>query len=164
MTVGRRYDWRMIIVSVSEQVLHHRRKTGVRRSYPVSTALAGVGNERDSLKTPLGRHRIAAKIGADMPIFTAFVGRMPVGIYDSSRDSPSRDWILTRILWLEGMQTGINKRGRTDTKSRYIYIHGTHEENKIGAPASHGCIRMRNADMLELFAHVHAGEMVCIRE
>ena len=153
----------MILISISEQMLCHRRKNGVRRVWPVSTAAAGIGNERDSLKTPLGRHRIAARIGAGLPKFTAFVGRMPVGIYDSSFDSPSRDWILSRILWLEGMQTGINRRGRVDTKSRYIYIHGTHEEDKIGAPASHGCIRMRNADIIELFEHVHEGELVCIR-
>ncbi len=98
-----------------------------------------------------------------MPVLTAFAAREPVSIYDSETDDPEQDWILSRILWLEGMQTGINKRGKVDTKSRYIYIHGTHEENKIGSPASHGCIRMRNQDILELFIHAHEREIVQIQ-
>jgi len=97
-----------------------------------------------------------------MPIFTAFAGRIPVGLFDLSCDDPSHDWILTRILWLEGMETGRNRRGHVDTKSRFIYIHGTHEENRLGTPVSHGCIRMCNADMLELFEHTHTGETVRI--
>ncbi len=102
-----------------------------------------------------------------MPSFTAFTARIPVGIYDPAHHTPSRggtdhDWILSRILWLEGMETGKNRRGHVDTKSRFIYIHGTHDENRIGTPASHGCIRMRNADVLELFEHTHTGEMVHI--
>lgn len=119
---------------------------------------------RDSFQTPLGKHRIHAKIGFNMPALTAFSAREPVTIYNPNTDDPKRDWILSRILWLEGMQTGINKRGKVDTKSRYIYIHGTHEEGKIGHPASHGCIRMRNRDILELFEHVYKGEIVQIRK
>lgn len=95
-----------------------------------------------------------------MPVLTAFSAREPVTIYNSETDDPEQDWILSRILWLEGMQTGINKRGKVDTKSRYIYIHGTHKEDKIGSPASHGCIRMCNHDILELFNHAHEGEIV----
>ncbi|MDX8391809.1 MAG: L,D-transpeptidase [Mariprofundaceae bacterium] len=153
----------MILISVAEQMLYHRRKTGVCLAYPISTASLGVGNKSGSLQTPLGRHRIYAKIGAHAPLYTAFVGRMPVGIYDPAQDDSSRDWILTRILWLQGMQTRKNKHGQIDTRSRYIYIHGTHEENKIGTPASHGCIRMRNHDICELFAHVCESETVYIR-
>jgi len=102
-----------------------------------------------------------------MPIFTTFVGRIPVGVFDRSYDDsfpeqPSHDWILTRILWLEGMETGKNRRGRVDTKSRFIYIHGTHEEDMLGTPASHGCIRMCNTDILKLFEHTHTGEIVRI--
>ncbi len=102
-----------------------------------------------------------------MPIFTAFTARIPAGIYDPARHTPSRagtdrDWILSRILWLEGMETGKNRRGHVDTKSRFIYIHGTHDESRIGSPASHGCIRMRNTDVLELFDHTHTGETVYI--
>jgi len=153
----------MIVVSIAEQRLHHRRRSGVWRSFPVSTAARGAGNRCDSLQTPLGRHRICAKIGAGLPLHTIFVGRRPVGIYHADTDDPGRDWILTRILWLEGTQTGINRRGAVDTKPRHIYIHGTHAEDCIGTPVSHGCIRMRNADILTLFRHVRLGEHVLIR-
>jgi len=153
----------MIIVSVSEQMLYHRRKTGVVYTYPVSTAAKGTGNKEGSLQTPLGRHRISEKIGDHLPLLTAFSAREPFCIFDPESDDANRDWILTRILWLEGCETGKNRRGKADTHDRYIYIHGTHEENNIGTPASHGCIRMRNDDMLELFEHVDTGELVQIR-
>jgi len=154
---------RMIWVSIREQRLWQR-LGGVWRSWPVSTAVRGPGNRRDSLQTPLGEHRIAARIGEGLPALTAFVARRPVGLYRPGRDDPERDWILGRILWLEGMQTGLNRRGAVDTKSRFIYIHGTHEESRIGRPASHGCIRMRIVDMLELFDHSRVGERVRIYE
>ena len=99
-----------------------------------------------------------------MPVFTAFSSREPFTIYNPETDDPGQDWILSRILWLEGMQTGINKRGKLDTKSRYIYIHGTHEEDKISQPASHGCIRMRNQDIVDLFTHASEGEIVQIKD
>jgi len=157
------YSAAMIIISVSEQRLYHRRRTGVWQSYPVSTAANGTGNEEGSFQTPLGRHRIAEKIGEGMPLLTAFRARQPVGIFDPITCNGSRDWILTRILWLEGCETGKNRRGHVDTKSRYIYIHGTHDEAAIGTPCSHGCIRMKNLDMLELFESCHRGERVNIR-
>ena len=153
----------MIIVSVSEQMLYHRRKTGVWYAYPVSTAARGTGNREGSFQTPLGKHRIAEKIGEGMPLLTAFRAREPFCIYDPEIDDPMRDWILTRILWLTGCETGKNRRGRVDTHNRYIYIHGTHEEEKIGTPASHGCIRMCNEDMLELFENISVGESVQIK-
>lgn len=153
----------VIIVSVSDQLLHHRRKTGVWRSYPISTATNGTGNIEGSLQTPLGKHRIAEKIGNDLPLLTAFRAREPFTVFDPKTCSPDRDWILTRILWLEGTQTGVNRRGRVDSKSRYIYIHGTHDEAAIGTPASHGCIRMLNLDMLELFDQAHLNEQVVIK-
>lgn len=156
------YTHAMIIVSVSEQMLYHRRKTGVWYAYPVSTASKGVGNLSGSLQTPLGRHRIAEKIGHGLPPLTAFRAREPFCIYDPQSDDPKKDWILTRILWLSGCETGKNRRGKVDTYRRYIYIHGTHEEAKIGTPASHGCIRMNNEDMLELFENSYAGESVRI--
>ncbi len=152
----------MIIISISGQMLYHRRKTGVCHTYPVSTASNGAGNLQGSFQTPLGKHRIAEKIGYGMPLLTAFNAREPFCIYNPETSDPDRDWILTRILWLEGCETGKNHRGPVDTHARYIYIHGTHEENKIGSPASHGCIRMRNEDILELFANVVVGERVCI--
>ncbi|EAU54583.1 L,D-transpeptidase [Mariprofundus ferrooxydans] len=153
----------MIEIRIAEQQLHHRRATGVWYSYPISTAARGTGNQRDSLQTPLGHHRIAAMIGADAPIFTAFKARKPFTIFDPLHDDPERDWILSRILWLGGCETGKNRRGAVDTLSRYIYIHGTHAEALAGTPASHGCIRMRNADIIELFAHVRINERVNIR-
>jgi lipoprotein-anchoring transpeptidase ErfK/SrfK len=152
----------MIIISISGQMLYHRRKTGVCHTYPVSTASNGAGNLQGSFQTPLGKHRIAEKIGYGMPLLTAFNAREPFCIYNPETSDPDQDWILTRILWLEGCETGKNRRGPVDTHARYIYIHGTHEENKIGSPASHGCIRMRNEDILELFANVVVGERVCI--
>jgi len=154
----------VIIISIEKQMLYHHRKTGVCYAYPVSTTSRGAGNRNGSLQTPLGKHRIIQKIGAEMPIFTAFKGRQPFCIYDPTRDSPRRDWILTRILWLGGCETGKNRRGLVDTHARYIYIHGTHEEERIGTPTSHGCIRMRNNDIMELFDHVEPGERVRICE
>jgi len=153
----------VIIISITDQMLLHRRKSGVVYAYPVATAANGAGNRQGSFQTPLGRHRIAEKIGDGMPLYTAFRGRVPFCIYNPESDDPDRDWILTRILWLEGCETGINRRGAVDTHARYIYIHGTHAEDLIGTPVSHGCIRMRNIDMLELFEHVDVGESVSIR-
>jgi len=152
----------MITISISRQMLYHHRQSGVCYAYPVSTASNGAGNLQGSFQTPLGKHRIAEKIGHGMPLLTAFNAREPFCIYTPETCDPDRDWILTRILWLEGCETGKNRRGKVDTHARYIYIHGTHEEDKIGIPASHGCIRMRNEDMLELFEHTIAGESVRI--
>jgi len=154
----------MITISISAQMLYHRRKTGVNYAYPVSTAAAGAGNRQGSFQTPLGKHRIAEKIGDGWPLLTAFCGREPFCIYDPYTDDARRDWILSRILWLEGCDTGKNRRGSVDTHARYIYIHGTHAEDQIGTPASHGCIRMCNADILELFEFTVVGESVRIIE
>jgi len=153
----------MITVDIKRQVLIHRRPSGVCVQYPVSTATKGCGNVINSLQTPLGRHRIAALIGDGLPSETVFDARQPVGIFDVEHHDPQKDWILSRILWLEGDQTGINRRGRVDTFSRYIYIHGTHREDMIGQPASHGCIRMRNEDIINLFTHARESEIVYIR-
>ncbi len=153
----------MMIISIAEQLLYHRRKSGVCYAYPVSTAALGAGNRQGSFQTPLGRHRIAEKIGDGLPLMTAFRARQPVQIYDPAKDDPRRDWILTRIIRLAGCETGKNRRGPVDSYARYIYIHGTHAEQQIGAPASHGCIRMKNSDILELFKHCHRGESVLIR-
>jgi len=154
----------VIIVSVSNQLLHHRRRTGVWHTYPISTAANGTGNMEGSFQTPLGRHLIAEKIGDGLPILTAFRAREPFTVFNSKTCNPNRDWILTRILWLEGTQTGVNRRGKVDTHGRYIYIHGTHDEAAIGTPTSHGCIRMRNLDMLELFDQTVSGERVIIKK
>lgn len=153
----------MIKIIVSKQMLYHHRKTGVVCVYPISTARNGVGNMEGSLKTPLGKHEICAKIGDGLPIKTYFESREPKGTFKQKIAHCKRDWILSRILWLSGVQTGVNKRGKVDTKKRYIYIHGTNEEDKIGLPVSHGCIRMLNADIIHLFEHVRCGETVFIK-
>lgn len=135
------------------------------RSYPVSTALNGAGEEAGSNCTPRGRHVIRAKIGAGQPVNTVFVGRRPSGeIYTPALgvQYPERDWILTRILWLSGCEPGYNRSGSCDTMRRYIYIHGTTKERGVGVPRSHGCINMLNDDLLELFELVEAGTLVDI--
>ncbi|MBT9567690.1 MAG: L,D-transpeptidase [Thiobacillus sp.] len=135
------------------------------RQYPVSCAANGAGSENGSYCTPLGRHRIAEKIGAGMPLCSAFKAREWTGEVwtpELSDENPGRDWILSRILWLEGLEPGKNQGGTVDTHDRFIYIHGTHEEHKIGTPASHGCIRMKNDDVAELFDLVKVGTEVHI--
>lgn len=135
------------------------------RCYPVSTAKAGLGETRGSLRTPRGRHVVRARIGAGRPANTVFVGRRPTGErYDEelARQHPGRDWILTRILWLSGREPGINRHGEVDTMRRYIYIHGAPDGAPMGTPGSHGCIRMRNEDVIELFDLVAPGTPVDI--
>lgn len=126
----------------------------VLREYPVSTAKAGVGEISGSYQTPRGRHIIRAKIGAGQPENTVFVRRRPTGELWSptlGEKFPGRDWILTRILWLSGREAGCNRLGCVDTMRRYIYIHGSPDSAEMGLPGSHGCVRMRNADIVELF-------------
>ncbi len=123
-------------------------------SWPVSTAANGAGEESGSGCTPRGQHIVRAKIGAHMPINTVFSGRRPTGESyspDLGEQCPERDWILSRILWLSGTEPGINRLGTRDTMRRYIYIHGCPEERFAQTPASHGCIRMRNDDLITLF-------------
>ena len=153
----------MIRIIVSEQKLYHRRKTGVIRTYPISTASKGVGNVQGSLQTPLGKHRIYEKIGEHEPKNTVFIGREALGKYTNDIKHMRDDWILSRILWLEGLEQGVNRGGEVDTRTRYIYIHGTDAEDLIGQPASHGCIRMCNDDVIDLFEHVEPGERVLIK-
>lgn len=133
--------------------------------YPVSTAANGPGEERGSYCTPRGRHLIRARIGAGLPMNSVFVARRPTGeIYtpELGATQADRDWILSRILWLSGREPGFNRLGSCDTMGRYIYIHGTPDDGFEQAPRSHGCIRMRNADLLALFDQVPAGTPVDI--
>ena len=137
------------------------------RSYSVSTSKNGAGEQCDSDCTPRGKHVIRAKIGAGLPLNTVFVGRRPTGeVYTSElgERQPGRDWILTRILWLSGCEPGFNRLRQVDTMRRFIYIHGTSDEQGIGQPVSHGCIRMRNRDVAELFDQVAPGTPVDILE
>ncbi|MGC8119348.1 L,D-transpeptidase family protein [Marinobacter sp. VGCF2001] len=133
--------------------------------YPVSTGLNGPGERDGSGCTPTGEHYVRARIGAGQPINTVYRGRRPTGeIYSQELADayPGRDWILTRILWLCGCEWGHNRGPGVDTFRRFIYIHGTPDTEPMGVARSHGCIRMRNADMIELFEQVPAGTRVRI--
>jgi L,D-transpeptidase YbiS len=124
------------------------------KRYPVSTSRNGAGEQQGSFCTPRGAHIVRAKIGADEPLNTVFVRRRPTGeiwTADLAERFPGRDWILTRILWLSGCEPGRNRLGSVDTMRRYIYIHGSPDSMEMGKPGSIGCIRMRNADLVELF-------------
>jgi lipoprotein-anchoring transpeptidase ErfK/SrfK len=135
--------------------------------YAVSTALKGAGEKKGSYCTPRGEHIVRAKIGAGAPVDSVFVGRRPSGEVwtpELGREHPGRDWILTRILWLSGCELGINRLGNVDSMQRYIYIHGTPDTETMGEPHSHGCIRMRNSDVVALFDLVPVGTKVFILE
>jgi len=132
----------------------------------ISTARNGVGEENGSEKTPRGAHYIRARIGAGLPADAVLVSRRPTGeIYSPLLRAafPNRDWILTRILWLCGMEPGKNRLGKVDTMHRYIYIHGCPDEDLMGVPGSHGCVKMRNREIIELFDRVAPGTRVYIR-
>ncbi|MCB4361920.1 L,D-transpeptidase [Quatrionicoccus australiensis] len=147
-----------LLVSVARQRLTLFADNGeVLHEYPVSTAGAGVGEVSGSFQTPRGQHLIRAKIGAGQPANTVFVRRRPTGeiwTQELAEQFPGRDWILTRILWLSGCEAGRNRHGCVDTMRRYIYIHGTPDVTDMTTPGSHGCVRMRNADLIELFDRV----------
>jgi len=132
----------------------------------VSTALKGPGERRDSGCTPQGLHRVRIRIGGGCPPGTVFVGRRPTGeVYDSGLAArfPGRDWILTRILWLTGLEAGRNRGGQVDTLRRYIYIHGCPPTAPMGVPGSQGCIRLRDPDLLRLYDLAPAGTLVEIQ-
>ncbi|RCX31924.1 L,D-transpeptidase [Thioalbus denitrificans] len=140
---------------------------GARFEYPVSTARNGAGERSGSGCTPRGLHQVRARIGSHCPPGAVFVGRRPTGeIYTPELGAryPDRDWILTRILWLSGLEPGLNRLGSVDTMRRYIYIHGCPDELPMGVPLSHGCIRMRNRDLVELFDRTPVGTRVLIVE
>jgi L,D-transpeptidase YbiS len=145
-----------IHISVREQRLtlkSGRKKLG---AYPVSTSRFGLGTEEGSMKTPTGRFRIAEKIGEGMPVGTVFKSRRPVKV--TKKLMRDEDLVMTRILWLDGLDPG-----NANTHERFIYIHGTNHEESLGEPASHGCIRMRSTDLLELFELVDVDTPVAIQ-
>ena len=146
-----------IHVSVRDQELKLRRGRKIIRRYPVSTSRFGLGSEEGSNKTPLGRFRVSDKIGEAMPAGTIFVSRVPLKAGDPL--PPTQDLVLSRILWLDGLDAH-----NANTRDRFIYIHGTKHEDKLGQPDSHGCVRMRNADVIELFNLVDVDTPVTIRE
>jgi len=157
-----------IHISVADQTLRLVDEVGTLIcAYPISTALAGVGEVFGSFQTPRGQHIIRAKIGAGLPENTVFVRRRPTGEVwtpELGQQHPGRDWILTRILWLSGCLPGFNRLGCVDTMRRYIYIHGSPDLAEMGVPGSHGCVRMRNADIVDLFERVPCYTAVDITE
>ena len=145
----------MIIINISEQSLEYKGK-----SYSISTSINGTGEIEGSHCTPTGKFRIAEKIGANLELGSVLVERKPTGeIYNTNlaKKNPDRDWILTRILWLDGIEIH-----NLNTKNRYIYIHGSPDETQMGVPGSKGCIRMHNYDVIELFESIQSGEYVII--
>lgn len=156
-----------IDIDLSAQRLRLLDGTRVLREYAVSTAARGAGERNGSQCTPRGRHVIRAMIGRGAAPGAVFVSRRPTGeVYTAELGAryPHRDWILTRILWLSGLEPGRNRLRDVDTMRRYIYIHGTPDETRLGAPGSHGCVRMGNADIIELFDLVAPGTEVLIHE
>jgi hypothetical protein len=154
---------RLIRISLQDQRLRLLVDGRQIASYPISSARNGPGQQAGSGCTPLGRHRIRIRVGDGCPAGTVFVGRRRTGECYSAElaaSQPGRDWILTRILWLTGTEHGRNRGGQVDTLRRYIYIHGTPESEPMGRPLSHGCIRMHDADLIDLFDRVRAGDAV----
>jgi hypothetical protein len=158
---------RRIRVCITNQRLDLLEGERILSSYPVSTAIRGAGERRDSEQTPRGRLAIEEKIGSGAALGTVFVGRQTTGEVCTPQRfaaEPGRDWILTRILWLGGREPGHNQGGDVDTRERTIYIHGTPDVASLGRPSSHGCIRMQSEDVVDLFDRVEIGTIVDIDE
>ncbi|MCU7959582.1 MAG: L,D-transpeptidase [gamma proteobacterium symbiont of Bathyaustriella thionipta] len=160
-----KYPPSRIEISLEQQRLRLFQAQSLIQEYAVSTALNGAGQQHGSGCTPCGQHRVRIKIGAGCPPGAVFVGRRFSGeIYtpELAQQQPHRDWILTRILWLSGTESGHNRGGHVDTLRRYIYIHGCPDTEPMGIARSHGCIRMRNHDLLQLFPQLARGSRVDI--
>ena len=155
----------LLFISVSEQKMHHIENGRIIETYTISTSEYGIGNSAGSNKTPEGLHKVAAKYGDKTPVNGRMIGRVFYGqiatIYNDNRKSRTDD-ITSRILWLDGLEKGKNKGEGIDSYKRYIYIHGTSEEGRLGSPASHGCIRMKNKDVIELYKKIKIGTLVLI--
>jgi lipoprotein-anchoring transpeptidase ErfK/SrfK len=157
----------LIKISIDEQRLQLLEGDRIVMDVAVATAANGPGELMHSECTPRGRHRVRARIGDGCPENTVFVGRRPTGeMYSAALKAahPGRDWMLTRILWLCGEEPGHNRLGRVDSMRRYIYIHGCPEEDPMGIPSSHGCVKMRNSEVIALFDRVPVGTPVLIQE
>lgn len=153
-----------LLIKIELQTLYLVGAGRVQKNWPVSTSKFGIGNQSGSYKTPVGLHRVADKIGAHCRLREIIRARIPTGeVAPLGGAVPaSRDMITTRILWLQGLQPGLNSGGNVDSYLRYIYIHGTPEERLLGSPSSIGCVRMGNEDVIELFDLVEVGTLVNI--
>lgn len=155
-----------IEIDISKQRLFLLENSVITSSYPISSSKYGEGSKQNSFKTPLGQHVIKKMIGNDAPKNTIFISRINTKRQADiihKEESSDDDYVTTRIMWLDGQEDGINKGKGVDSYNRYIYIHGTHEEGLIGQKASHGCIRMFNSDVIELFNKVNKGTKVYIK-
>jgi hypothetical protein len=163
--LGIKHADRVLLVQIGTSTLQFRRDGSVVKSYIISTSKRPASNVADSLGTPRGLHEIAERIGAGQPPGMVFKGRIPTGKHFSeleelTGESPSL--VTTRILWLRGLEPGVNLGEGVDSYKRYIYIHGTQHEDQIGQPLSGGCVLMRNADIIELYEEVRPGDLVWI--
>jgi len=152
-------------VSIKHQHLYLIEKDSTIKKYPISTAKKGIGSKRNSFKTPPGLHTIKRKIGDNVPLGGVFESRIYTGKSTpiiTTKQKAKRDYVTTRIMWLQGEENGLNRGRNVDSYNRYIYIHGTPEEGFIGEPASHGCIRMKNSDVIELYGLVEEGTPILI--
>ena len=156
----------VLLVSVKDQKMYHIKQGEVLSEYVISSSVYGEGSKDGSNKTPLGLHKVKSKFGDKTPINGKMIGRVFYGkittIYTGNSKSKTDD-VLSRILWLDGMEEGLNKGDGIDSYSRYIYIHGTSEEGQLGKPASHGCIRMKNKEVIELYDKIKIGTLVLIK-
>ena len=156
-----------IIVSIKQQTLSLYEDDRLIKNYPIATAKNWVGEKIGSECTPRGKHIIRAKIGQHAKANSVFIARRQTGEFFNEalrKQYPNRDWILTRILWLSGLEPGRNRLGNVDTMRRYIYIHGCPDADIMGVPSSHGCIKMHNSDVIELYDRVEAGCVLNIKE
>ena len=154
-----------MFVSIIEQKMYHIKEGKIIKTYVISSSSYGVGNKAGSNKTPIGLHKVKQKFGEETPINGKMIGRVFYGdiatIYTDNTKSKTDD-VCSRILWLVGLEEGLNKGEGIDSYNRYIYIHGTSEEGRLGKPASHGCIRMKNKEVIELYEKVKIGTLVLI--
>jgi lipoprotein-anchoring transpeptidase ErfK/SrfK len=155
----------IIFVSIEKQKLYHIKNNEIISEFIISSSAYGIGSEAGSNKTPLGLHKVKQKYGEKTPINGRLVGRVFHGkiatIYTDDSTSKTDD-VTSRIFWLEGLEKGKNKGNGIDSYKRYIYIHGTSEEGRLGSPASHGCIRMKNKEVIDLYRLIEVGTLVLI--
>jgi len=157
----------VVIISIPDQCLYLVKQQQIIQNWPISSSAFGVGCRAGSNKTPYGMHRVKYKFGTNKPVGIIFKARKSTGktarIY-KDKTNVKEDLVTTRIIWLEGLEMGLNRGDGIDSYKRYIYIHGTNEEGLIGTPASHGCIRMRNNDVIQLYKQISIGTLVDILE
>lgn len=155
-------DGDVLYVSVRSQRMYHVQGRAMRKEYTISTAAKGLGGAQDSYRTPTGLHYIRERFGDGLPPWSILQDREATGEIADSTVVETRDVITSRILWLSGMESGVNEGGNVDSYSRWIYIHGTADERSLGTPCSRGCIRMRNRDVIELHDRIPIGALVVI--